>query len=79
MGLIKTITDKEEKTIWFCGCEIKMTSTSGYYPWDDKQEHPNHEKRFNKKKMQLEYICHENKVFMVEKYKLMEEKMKGGE
>ena len=61
--LTKQIANK--KTIWFCGCEMNISTVLSEDDWIKENWH---NREWNRKKFRHEYICHKNKIVKIDQY-----------
>ncbi len=59
---------KVRKQVWFCGCEV---AGNPHYPWEDTPGCSYNSSIHEIKEIEegKKYICHKNKVYLIEKYK----------
>ena len=60
-----TKTVKAGKEVWFCGCEMDISTVLSEDDWIAVYWH---KKVWNKKLLRYEYICHENKIVKIINY-----------
>jgi len=69
MKMTKEVSIK--KTVWWCGCEIGVNEPTYYFHSEVHWERGLFHRKYDEES-QTKYVCKENNVYRIEKYKLIE-------